>query len=88
MAAIDIKGTIVISSINQSSKTGCNTLTQLNGTVASCQGDGTIQDRPAGTDGDYEQCQVTGLLAVFLPKSGIANPQPFVFAIAFGSNLL
>ncbi len=45
------------------------------GTVLSCQPDGSFQTRPAGTAGPYELCTVNGGYLTFNP-----NGVPFTFA--------
>lgn len=87
---MDILGVIVAKSVASSSKLGCSLVTQLDGTTASCRGDqgGIIQGVPAGSDGDYEQGQITGSLIAFLPKSDVKNPVPYVYALVFADKLL
>lgn len=48
-------------------------------TVVSVQPDGSISSRPAGTDGPYEVCNITGTVVVF---SGTGTPFPFGLANA------
>lgn len=85
---MDILGVIVVKAIIPSSKTGCSNLVLLDGTVASCQGDGSISSRPSGTDGDYEQWQVNTNLAVAYPRTNIKSPQPFVYAVVYGDKVI
>jgi len=56
-----------------SSVAGRFTVAQPNGRVISIQPDGSEEDRPAGTDGPFEQAKVDGsrLLYVF---AGMENP--------------
>jgi hypothetical protein len=38
--------------------------------VFSCQPDGSVGTRPAGTEGQYEKCRVNGTMATFQPVPG------------------
>ena len=55
-------------------------LVNENGTVRSCQPDGTWQVRPPGTAGAYEICTVNGAIVAYTP--GVA-----VYAFAFVEKL-
>ena len=58
--------TLCISKVNKQAN-GQSTLSYLDGTVASCQPDGTMGFRPAGTAGAYEMCDLSGNVATFNP---------------------
>lgn len=62
---IDPKTVVVYASLHPSSRSGCVTLILPSGRVFSCQQDGSPGDRDPGTDGPFEQAQVTGSLATF-----------------------
>ncbi len=53
-----------------------STLANLDGTVRSCQPDGTWQARPAGTAGPFELRVIDGNVAVYNPT----GTQPICFA--------
>ena len=58
---------------------GSSTLVAPDGRVVSCQPDGRLEWRPAGTDGVYERCTLKGGLARFNPQG--PNGPGFAFAI-------
>lgn len=60
---------------------GQSTLSFPDGTVASCQPDGTMDFRPAGYDGDYEKCDIDGQIATFWPDHGTSDRYTFAFAL-------
>lgn len=51
------------------------TVSLMNGEVLSCQPDGSLQTRPAGTAGPWELCTVNGGYLTFNPAG-----TPFTFA--------
>lgn len=55
---------------------GCVNVINQDGTVMSVQEDGTVQTRPAGSDGSFEQGAVNGNFVVFSPfgKAAYAFP--------------
>lgn len=52
------------------------------GTIVSIQPDGRVEDRPAGADGGYERCKVSGNAATFKPADG--KYYTFAFVIVEG----
>lgn len=60
---IDPKTVILYARRKSSSRTGCTNYIRPDGLVVSCQRDGSLDTRPAGTDGPWEQFQETGSLA-------------------------
>jgi hypothetical protein len=57
---------ILIGKVNNQAN-GQVTLEFPDGTVMSCQPDGTIQSRPNGTAGAYELCNINGNVIVYNP---------------------
>lgn len=74
---------VVIKEIKPSSKSGCSNLILMDGSVLSVQPDGSLQNRPSGTDGSFEQCQITGNLAAYYPFG-----TPYVVGFVLGNLLL
>lgn len=74
---IDPKEIILYKAQKPSVRAGCVTLINQDDTVVSIQPDGSRQTRPAGTDGPYEQAQVTGTIAAYAPGG-----QPYAFGCA------
>lgn len=64
--------------LRPSSQAGCVNCILPDGSVASCQPDGTLQTRPSEADGSYEQAQQTGSVVAYAPN-GKSAPM-FVFA--------
>ena len=62
---IDPKTVILYKGTVPSSRAGCVNFILHDGSVFSCQADGSPGTRPAGTDGPWEQGQQTGSLATF-----------------------
>lgn len=54
----------------QSVSGGGTVLENPDGSIVSIQPDGSIQNRPAGADGGYERCKVSGNAATFKPAEG------------------
>jgi len=48
------------------------------GSIISVQPDGSVQTRPAESDGPYEWCRVSGAVATYMPTPSVA----YVFALA------
>ena len=48
------------------------------GSIISVQPEGTVQTRPAESDGPYEQCKVSGSVVTFMPVPSVA----YIFALA------
>lgn len=59
------KGLIAYQSIKPSGQAGCVNLILPDGSVFSCQGDGSAGTRPSGTDGPWEQGQVSGSVVTY-----------------------
>lgn len=78
---IDPKTVVVYASLKPSARPGCTNLILPDGSVFSCQADGSPGTRPAGTDGPWEQAQVTGSLATFNAVHQSQNAY-YVFGIA------
>ena len=57
---IDPKEILLYKQLKPSSRAGCVNVIRYDDTVASVQTDGSLEWRPAGTDGAFEQFQVTG----------------------------
>ncbi len=74
------KTTLAIGVVNASSKAGKHTLSFPDGTVASIQSDGSVQDRPAGADGPFEQCDIDGQIATYWYVWNGVTSGPFSFA--------
>lgn len=58
------KTTIAISTVNDLPN-GKHTLSFPDGTVVSVQPDLSIEERPAGADGPFEQCDIDGQVATY-----------------------
>lgn len=57
-----------------SSEPGKSLLHNQDGTTVSVQPDGSVQSRPGGADGPYEQCEVAGQIAKFCPDDTHVYP--------------
>jgi hypothetical protein len=62
---IDPKTIILYKTAKPSNRSGCVNYILHDDTVFSCQRDGSMGNRPPGTDGPWEQAQQTGSLATF-----------------------
>ncbi len=58
--------TYLASQVKASSAPGKQLLVLANGNVLSLQEDGTFAERPPGTDGAFEQCNVASQIATYL----------------------
>jgi hypothetical protein len=72
-----IMSALVLAQVNDQGD-GTSTLQHLDGTIVSCQPDGSLQSRPAGTAGAYERCVVDGPRVTYCPLGTTA----FTFAFA------
>jgi hypothetical protein len=72
--------TLAIGAVNKSSHVGKFTLSFPDGTVVSCQQDGSIQDRPSGADAAFEQCDIDGQVATYWYIWNGVTSGPFSFA--------
>lgn len=72
--------TLAVSSINDLPNTKKKTLSFLDGTVVSIQPDGSIESRPAGSDGGYERCSVDGQVATWYYQQAGEWRGPFTYA--------
>lgn len=68
--------------VAESAEPGYVNLAYPSGLVVSVQPDGSLQTRPAGTDGPYERGIVTGDLIVFGPYPGTAETGPISYPFA------
>lgn len=57
-----------------SSAAGKSRLQNPDGTIVSVQPDGTVESRPDGSDGAYEQCVVSNGVVTFNPVDGLVYP--------------
>ncbi len=80
-----IKGVIPYLATTTSTQVGCNRVILPDGSIASCQPDGSIETRPPDQDGPYEQGQVTGTIILYAPQ-GAAGPI-WAFGLAKGDKL-
>lgn len=66
----------IVAQLKPSSNAGCVNVINQDGTVMSVQEDGTVQTRPSGSDGSFEQGAVNGNFVVFSPfgKAAYAFP--------------
>lgn len=71
---------IVVKTVKPVTGTKLSTLILPDDTVYSCQPGGADDVRPAGTEGDFEKCRVSGNLATFRPdkKTNDFFTKPFV----------
>ncbi len=74
------KTTLAVASVNAVPNSKKKTLSFPGGTVVSCQEDGSIQERPSGSDGPFEQCDVDGQVATYWYDWQGKTYGPFAFA--------
>ena len=60
---------------------GTVTLSRVDGTVVSCQPDGSIQSRPDGTNGPYERAVLSNSFVIFCPDGVSTFEFPFASKI-------
>ena len=72
------KGVLVVKAVKPVAGTKLSTLILPTDRVFSCQPDGRAEDRPAGTEGGWERCAVSGNTATFKPDGTKYYTWPFV----------
>lgn len=64
-----------------SSRSGCTNIINQDGTVMSVQVNGSVESRPAGTDGDFEQGMINGSWIVYAPFGQAAYAFPLFLQV-------
>lgn len=77
-STLDGTRAVLYQELKPSAQAGCVNVVLLNGEVLSAHGD----TRPAGTDGPWEQAQVSGQIATYL-----ADGEAFTWLIVAGDKL-